>query len=95
MLTTVTPVSLQDFLNMYFQKQYKPIRLAYNLVLAMLWRHPENVELDSVKVVHYCVVGSKPWRFTGEEENVEREDIKRRQPTHCLLHPQLDQSLDK
>jgi hypothetical protein len=39
---------------MYFKDIYKPIPLVYNLVLAMLWRHPENVELDKVKVVHYC-----------------------------------------
>ena len=39
---------------MYFKGIYKPIPLVYNLVLAMLWRHPENVELDKVKVVHYC-----------------------------------------
>ena len=55
---------------------YKPIPNVYNLVLAMLWRHPENVELDRVKVVHYCAAGSKPWRYTGEEENMQREDIK-------------------
>ncbi|KAH9303379.1 hypothetical protein KI387_014962 [Taxus chinensis] len=67
----------RDFLNMYFQKMYKPIPLVYNLVLAMLWRHPENVDLDRVKVVHYCAAGSKPWRFTGKEENMEREDIKK------------------
>lgn len=39
---------------MFFQHTYKPIPLVYNLVLAMLWRHPENVELEKVKVVHYC-----------------------------------------
>lgn len=39
---------------MYFRDIYKPIPLVYNLVLALLWRHPENVELDKVKVVHYC-----------------------------------------
>lgn len=39
---------------MFFEKTYKPIPLVYNLVLAMLWRHPENVELEKVKVVHYC-----------------------------------------
>lgn len=39
---------------MFFKDIYKPIPLVYNLVLAMLWRHPENVELDKVKVVHYC-----------------------------------------
>jgi hypothetical protein len=33
---------------------YKPISNVHNLVLAMLWRHPENVELGKVKVVHYC-----------------------------------------
>lgn len=45
---------VQDFLNMFFRDVYKPIPLLYNLVLAMLWRHPENVELEKVKVVHYC-----------------------------------------
>lgn len=39
---------------MFFRDVYRPIPLVYNLVLAMLWRHPENVELDKVKVVHYC-----------------------------------------
>ncbi|KAJ9187909.1 hypothetical protein P3X46_003321 [Hevea brasiliensis] len=61
---------------MYFEDIYKPIPLVYNLVLAMLWRHPENVELDKVKVVHYCAAGSKPWRYTGKEENMQREDIR-------------------
>lgn len=61
---------------MFFKDQYKPIPLIYNLVLAMLWRHPENVEVEKVKVVHYCAAGSKPWRYTGKEENMQREDIK-------------------
>ncbi|KAL3651397.1 glycogenin [Castilleja foliolosa] len=56
--------------------KYKPIPNVYNLVLAMLWRHPENVKLEEVKVVHYCAAGSKPWRYTGQEENMERLDIK-------------------
>ncbi|KAI3917114.1 hypothetical protein MKX01_003563 [Papaver californicum] len=60
----------------FAEDTYKPIPLVYNLVLSMLWRHPENVELDKVKVVHYCAAGSKPWRYTGEEENMQREDIK-------------------
>ncbi|PQQ18627.1 galactinol synthase 2 [Prunus yedoensis var. nudiflora] len=75
----VTPPSSfaeQDFLNMFFKDVYKPIPPAYNLVLALLWRHPENVNIDQAKVVHYCAAGSKPWRYTGEEENMEREDIK-------------------
>ncbi|XP_031107426.1 galactinol synthase 2-like [Ipomoea triloba] len=77
-LKTTPPTSFaeQDFLNMFFKDVYRPIPNVYNLVLAMLWRHPENVELDQVKVVHYCAAGSKPWRYTGEEENMDREDIK-------------------
>ncbi|XP_058087791.1 galactinol synthase 1 [Magnolia sinica] len=75
-ITPPTPFAEQDFLNMFFQHMYKPIPLIYNLVLAMLWRHPENVELDKVKVVHYCAAGSKPWRYTGQEVNMDREDIK-------------------
>ncbi|KAG2302481.1 hypothetical protein Bca4012_060782 [Brassica carinata] len=71
-----TPFAEQDFLNMYFRDIYKPIPGVYNLVMAMLWRHPENVELDKVKVAHYCAAGSKPWRFTGKEPNMGREDIK-------------------
>lgn len=43
---------------MFFEKIYKPIPLVYNLVLAMMWQHPENVDLDRVKVVHYCAAVS-------------------------------------
>ncbi|KAK7337558.1 hypothetical protein VNO77_18139 [Canavalia gladiata] len=75
-VTPPTPFAEQDFLNMYFNHIYKPIPLTYNLVLAMLWRHPQNVNLDQVKVVHYCAAGSKPWRYSGKEENMQREDIK-------------------
>ncbi|XP_010276500.1 PREDICTED: galactinol synthase 2-like [Nelumbo nucifera] len=75
-VTPATSFAEQDFLNMFFKDIYKPIPLVYNLVLAMLWRHPENVDLDKVKVVHYCAAGSKPWRYTGKEENMHREDIK-------------------
>eukprot|EP00249_Psilotum_nudum_P014704 c24958_g1_i3 orf=276-983(+) len=72
----LTPFAEQDFLNMFFTKIYKPIPLTYNLVMAMLWRHPENVTLEDVKVVHYCAAGSKPWRYTGKEVNMDRDDIK-------------------
>ncbi|KAL5784981.1 hypothetical protein ACOSQ2_007373 [Xanthoceras sorbifolium] len=75
----ITPPTLfaeQDFLNNYFSDIYKPIPNVYNLVVAMLWRHPENVDIDHIKVVHYCANGSKPWRFTGKEDNMDRNDIK-------------------
>lgn len=49
---------MQDFLNMYFNKIYKFIRLIYNFVFVMLWRYFENVVFDEVKVVYYCVVVS-------------------------------------
>ncbi|KAJ8759023.1 hypothetical protein K2173_003261 [Erythroxylum novogranatense] len=75
-VTPPTPFAEQDFLNMYFQKIYKPLPLEYNLVLAMLWRHPENFEFEKVKVAHYCAAGSKPWRFTGNEVNMDRDDVK-------------------
>ncbi|PRQ42438.1 putative inositol 3-alpha-galactosyltransferase [Rosa chinensis] len=77
-LKTSTPTSFaeQDFLNVFFRDKYVPIPSNYNLVLAMLWRHPENIKLEEVKVVHYCANGSKPWRYNGEGENMEREDIK-------------------
>ncbi|KAG6487940.1 galactinol synthase 1-like [Zingiber officinale] len=75
-ITPPTPFAEQDFLNMFFKDIYKPIPLIYNLVLAMLWRHPEKVELEKVQVVHYCAAGSKPWRYTGKEANMDREDIK-------------------
>ncbi|KAF5464820.1 hypothetical protein F2P56_014870 [Juglans regia] len=76
-ITPPTSFAEQDFLNMYFRDIYKPIPPTYNLVSAMLWRHPENVDMiDKVKVVHYCAAGAKPWRYTGKEENMEREDIK-------------------
>ncbi|KAM7478510.1 hypothetical protein LguiA_026723 [Lonicera macranthoides] len=75
-ITSPTSFAEQDFLNMFFRDIYKPLPSSYNLVMAMLWRHPENIKLDQVKVVHYCAAGSKPWRFTGEEVNMDRADIK-------------------
>ncbi|GMI85054.1 galactinol synthase 2 [Hibiscus trionum] len=75
-VTPPTPFAEQDYLNMFFRDIYRPIPPIYNLVMAMLWRHPENIELEKAKVVHYCAAGSKPWRYTGKEENMEREDIK-------------------
>ncbi|KAI8020715.1 Galactinol synthase 2 [Camellia lanceoleosa] len=77
-ITPPTPFAEQDFLNMFFRKMYKPIPPVYNLILPLMWRHPENFELDKVKVVHYCAAdqGSKPWRYTGKEANMDREDIK-------------------
>lgn len=77
---------------MFFRDVYKPIPNVYNLVLAMLWRHPENVELEKVKVVHYCAAGSKPWRFTGKEANMDREDIKMLVKKWCDVYN--DESLD-
>ncbi|KAK3441517.1 hypothetical protein EUGRSUZ_L00250 [Eucalyptus grandis] len=91
-ITPPTPFAEQDLLNMYFKDIYRPIPNVYNLVLAMLWRHPENVELDKVKVVHYCAAGSKPWRYTGEEENMDREDIKMVVKKWCDIYD--DESLD-
>ncbi|XP_061371928.1 galactinol synthase 2-like [Gastrolobium bilobum] len=76
-VTEPTSFAEQDFLNMYFRDKYKPIPNVYNLVFAMLWRHPENVEFEKIQVAHYCAFGSKPWRFTGKEENMDREDIKK------------------
>lgn len=75
-ITPPTSFAEQDFLNMYFKDKFKPLPIDYNLVLAFLWRHPEKVDLNKVKVVHYCAAGSKPWRYTGKEENMDREDIK-------------------
>ncbi|WVZ67138.1 hypothetical protein U9M48_016261 [Paspalum notatum var. saurae] len=75
-VATPTPFAEQDFLNAFFRDIYTPIPPVYNLVLAMLWRHPDKIQLHDVKVVHYCAAGSKPWRFTGQEPNMERDDIK-------------------
>ncbi|PKI76106.1 hypothetical protein CRG98_003467 [Punica granatum] len=53
-----------------------PLPPVYNLVMSMLWRHPEKIDLGQVKVVHYCATGAKPWRFSGKEENMDREDVR-------------------
>ncbi|KAK6159780.1 hypothetical protein DH2020_003161 [Rehmannia glutinosa] len=75
-VTPPTQFAEQDFLNFFFRDNSKPIHPIYNLLVAMLWRHPEFVELDKVKVVHYCVTGSKPWKYTGKEQYMDREDVK-------------------
>lgn len=61
---------------MFFRDSMKPIPYIYNLLVAMLWRHPEAVNLEKAKVVHYCMAASKPWRCTGEGEHMGRADMK-------------------
>ncbi|RWR94374.1 galactinol synthase 1 isoform X1 [Cinnamomum micranthum f. kanehirae] len=85
-------MKILDYLNKSFEDVYQPISLIYNLNLPMLWNHSEHVvDVDRVKVIHYCakgfyyllltwgmalVQGSLPWRYTEEEENMQREDVK-------------------
>ncbi|CAN6556430.1 unnamed protein product [Malus baccata var. baccata] len=71
-----TAFAEQDLLNVFFKDKLVALAPHYNLMLPMLWRHPVAVELDRVKVVNYCANGSKPWSYTGKEENMEREDVK-------------------
>ncbi|KAL7195112.1 hypothetical protein ACSBR1_035346 [Camellia fascicularis] len=57
----ITPPGIfpdQDFLNIFFKNIFKPISMVYNLVLPILWYHPENVEHKKVEVVHYYAVVS-------------------------------------
>ncbi|GLJ23680.1 hypothetical protein SUGI_0448400 [Cryptomeria japonica] len=75
-VTTPTCFAEQDFLNMFFRDVYRPLSPEYNLVTAMLWRHPEKVDIHRTKVVHYCADGAKPWRFSGKEQNMDREDVR-------------------
>lgn len=77
----ITPPSYfseQDFMNTYFKEKFKALAIEYNLLIFFLWRHPDKVPVDieKVKVVHYCAAGSKPWRYTGKEECMDREDVK-------------------
>ena len=51
---TPTPFAEQDLLNSYFRHDFRPLPLTYNLVLAMLWRHPGAISPSRAKVVHYC-----------------------------------------
>ncbi|KAF8039747.1 hypothetical protein BT93_B2076 [Corymbia citriodora subsp. variegata] len=76
--TPPTPFAQQDFLNTYFRPIYRPLPLTYNFGTSMLWRHPEEVELEKVKVVQYCAAGSKPWMCSGQEDadNMQREGLK-------------------
>ncbi|CAA6662210.1 unnamed protein product [Spirodela intermedia] len=75
-LDTCDRLLAADFLNAFFRDAFRPLPPDYNLVFAMLWRHPEMVAAGEAKVVHYCAAGSKPWRYTGKEENMDREDVK-------------------
>ncbi|GFS38903.1 galactinol synthase 2 [Actinidia rufa] len=61
---------------MFFRDIFKPISPIYNLILATLWRHPGNMELDKDKVVHYFAEGSKPRMHNGKGKNMDREDIR-------------------
>ncbi|GLT53381.1 hypothetical protein SLA2020_266550 [Shorea laevis] len=57
-VTPPTPFAEQDFLNMYLRDSYQPIPALHNLLVRMLWRHPEEVDLDKVKVINFCAAVS-------------------------------------
>ncbi|VFQ84896.1 unnamed protein product [Cuscuta campestris] len=75
-VTPPTAFAEQDFLNMFFKDKCKRLPYVYNMLVNMLWRHPDKVELSKAKVVHYCVDGAKPWRYTGKEDQMSRDEIK-------------------
>ncbi|KAH7446029.1 hypothetical protein KP509_01G033600 [Ceratopteris richardii] len=76
--TPLTPFAEQDSLNAFFSDMYTPLPMHYNLILAMLLYHPEKVpDIGKIKVVHYCVPGSKPWSFRGDEEHMNIEPLRR------------------
>ncbi|CAO2205973.1 unnamed protein product [Urochloa humidicola] len=65
---TPTPFAEQDFLNMFFRDQFKPIPPVYNFAPAMLSRHPEKVQMmGNVKVVR-C--------FPDNEAYMDREGLE-------------------
>ncbi|VFQ60611.1 unnamed protein product [Cuscuta campestris] len=61
---------------MFFKDKCKRLPYVYNMLVNMLWRHPDKVELTKAKVVHYCADGAKPWRYTGKEDQMGRDEIK-------------------
>ncbi|KAK2632252.1 hypothetical protein EUGRSUZ_L01806 [Eucalyptus grandis] len=76
--TLPSPIAMQECLETHFRDVYRPLSLEHNLALSMLWRHPEKVNLETVKVVHYCEAGTKPWRYTRQENtnNMQRGSIE-------------------
>ncbi|KAL3538312.1 hypothetical protein ACH5RR_001678 [Cinchona calisaya] len=77
-VTPRTQFAEQDFLNVFFRDICQPLPPIYNFLIVMWWRHPDLVDHDNVKVLHYCASAeSKPWRFTANEiENLDSEDMK-------------------
>ncbi|CAH9080173.1 unnamed protein product, partial [Cuscuta epithymum] len=49
--TPPTAFAEQDFLNMFFKDKCKLIPCVYNMMVNMLWRHPDKVHLSQAKVV--------------------------------------------
>ncbi|GKV01498.1 hypothetical protein SLEP1_g14048 [Rubroshorea leprosula] len=59
--------------------------------LTMLQNHKENIDLDEVRVIHYCTPELKPWRFTPTGVNVDIELVKKlKDKWLCIFH---DESL--
>lgn len=51
------------------------LRLVFqsNVIRSTLLKNICNILSNEVNV---CIQGSKPWRYTGKEDNMQREDIK-------------------
>ncbi|GAQ86153.1 galactinol synthase [Klebsormidium nitens] len=71
-----TGLAEQDYLNHYFEGRIKILPLANNLMLCNFWNHPTKVSVETAEMVHYCVAGSKPWRFDPSKPNMDHPAVQ-------------------
>eukprot|EP00897_Mesotaenium_endlicherianum_P010189 jgi/Mesen1/9199/ME000591S08530 len=72
---TQTTLAEQDFLNAFFDGDFVVVPHKYNLLLHLLWLHPEKVGLDEAVNIHFCVLGSKPWAFDPTAEHMHHKEV--------------------
>ncbi|GKV01501.1 hypothetical protein SLEP1_g14051 [Rubroshorea leprosula] len=64
-------------LNKFFWKKLMGLPEHNYMALTMLQNHNESVDLNDVKVIHYCSPELRPWRFTPERVNVDVELVNK------------------
>ncbi|KAI9296522.1 nucleotide-diphospho-sugar transferase [Neoconidiobolus thromboides FSU 785] len=56
----------QDLLNLFFYKSWEALPLSLNFLKTIVISHPELVNLDKVRNLHFIM--DKPWNFDFEDE---------------------------
>lgn len=85
-----SPMAEQDFLHEFFPT-FHALPSDYNMLICLLWNHPDVVSFERVKVVHYSVTGAKPWAYNPTADHMHLPVVAELVRRWQLVYDQVEQ----